>query len=614
MNAPLRNPTQLFAAPLVTLEKRDDGSMLLRSPAKLGSYRRCLGEDLEHWAREAPDRQFLLERNASGAWHGVTWSQALDKVRRIAASLLALQLPAGQPVVVLSDNSVEHALLMLACMHVGIPYAAISPAYSLMSQDHAKLKNLIRRLQPGVIYTAAAPRFAPALAAIEGLHQARLVVADGSELPPGAQPFSSLIQGHKEAAVDAAFRAVGPDTVAKILFTSGSIAEPKGVINTQRMLCSSQQARLQVWPFLAQTPPVIVDWLPWNHTFGANHNFNLVLRNGGTLYIDSGKPMPGLFDASIANLREVAPTIYFNVPRGFDMLVTALRADPALRRNFFSRLQVMFYAGSALPQHLWEALIELSQQETGQPIAMVTAWGSTETSPLAADCHFQAARSGVIGLPVPGTELKLVPTAGKLEIRVRGPNVMPGYLKQPELTAKAFDEEGFYRIGDAVRFVDPERPEAGLVFDGRVAEDFKLSSGTWVNVGAVRIQGVEMLAPLAQDIVVTGHDGDSIGFLLFPNLVACRQLAGLAADAPVADVLAHPAVRSRVKQGLQALKQAGGGSSTHATRALLMAEPPSVDAGEITDKGYINQGAVLARRAGLVDVLNAGGVDVIDLM
>jgi feruloyl-CoA synthase len=604
-----RDPARLFAAPQVRLTRRADGTMLLSSPQPLQAYPRCMGADLEHWADTAPQRIFLAERTADGGWRELRYGEARRQVRQIAASLLRMRLPAGQPVAVLSDNGIEHALLMLASMHAGIPYAALSPAYSLMSQDHAKLKALVTRLQPGLLYAASGQRYAPALAAIAGLHQAALVVSDEAELPPGAQPFSSLLQSADqdadEQAVSARHAAVGPDTVAKILFTSGSISEPKGVINTQRMLCASQQAKAQVWPFLAQTPPVIVDWLPWNHTFGGNHNFNLVLRHGGTLYIDAGKPAPGLFDLSVANLREIAPTLYFNVPRGFDMLVAALRTDATLRRNFFSRLQLMFYAGSALPQNLWQALIDLSLQETGQAVPMVTAWGSTETAPLATDCHFQAPRSGVIGLPVPGVELKLVPSGDKLEIQVRGPNVTPGYLGQPELTAKAFDEEGYYRIGDAVRFADAARPEAGLVFDGRVAEDFKLSSGTWVNVGAVRIKGIELLAPVAQDIVVTGHDSDAVGFLVFANVPACRALAGLPADAPAADVLAHAAVREHVRQGLLAMRGLGGGSSTYAARALLMGEPPSVDAGEITDKGYINQSAVLARRAALVDALQA---------
>ena len=609
-----RNPAVLFAPPEVRLSRREDGALLLRSPQALQPYRRCVGEDLEHWADTAPQRTFLAERTADGAWRSLCYGDARRTVRQIAASLLRMRLPPGRPVAVLSDNGIDHALLMLAAMHVGIPYAALSPAYSLMSQDHAKLRALVTRLQPGLLYTASAERYAPALAAIHGLHDAVLVASDAPALPAGMLALSSLLgeaDEAEDAAVQAAYDAVGQDTVAKILFTSGSISEPKGVINTQRMLCASQQAKSQLWPFLAGTPPVIVDWLPWNHTFGGNHNFNLVLRHGGTLYIDGGKPAPGLFDASAANLREVAPTLYFNVPRGFDMLVGALRADSALRRNFFSRLQLMFYAGSALPQNLWENLTELALQETGQAVPMVTAWGSTETAPLATDCHYQAPRSGVIGLPAPGVELKLMPAGDKLEIRVRGPNVTPGYLGQPELTAKAFDEEGYYRIGDAVRFADPGRPEAGLVFDGRVAEDFKLSSGTWVNVGAVRVKGIELLAPVAQDIVVTGHDGDEVGFLVFANVPACRALAGLPADAPPADVLAHPAVRNKVAEGLRAMKALGGGSSTHAARALLMAEPPSVDAGEITDKGYINQSAVLARRKALVEQLSGQGEEVI---
>ena len=606
-----RDPAILFAAPEVQLSRRADGAMLLSSPQPLGAYRRCIGEDLEHWADHAPQRLFLAGRTAGGAWRELHYGDARRQVRQIAASLLRMKLPPGRPVAVLSDNGIEHALLMLACLHVGIPYAAVSPAYSLMSQDHAKLRALVTRLRPGLLYAASATRYAPALAAIDGLHDAVLIASDAPDLPAGALPFSSLLAVTDEPAVQAAFDAVGPDTVAKILFTSGSISEPKGVINTQRMLCASQQAKAQVWPFLARTPPVIVDWLPWNHTFGGNHNFNLVLRHGGTLYIDGGKPAPGLIDASIANLREIAPTLYFNVPRGFDMLVSALRADRGLRRNFFSRLQLMFYAGSALPQNLWEDLIELALQETGQAVPMVTAWGSTETSPLATDCHFQAPRSGVIGLPAPGVELKLLPAGDKLEIRVRGPNVTPGYLGQPELTAKAFDEEGFYRIGDAVRFADAAHPEAGLVFDGRVAEDFKLSSGTWVNVGSVRIKGIELLAPLAQDIVVTGHDGDGVGFLVFANVPACRLLAGLPADAPAAEAISHPAVCAQVRSGLAAMQALGGGSSTFAERAMLMAEPPSVDAGEITDKGYINQSAVLARRAVLVKALADGGEGVI---
>ena len=354
------------------------------------------------------------------------------------------------------------------------------------------------------------------------------------------------------------------------------------------------------------SPPVFVDWLPWSHTFGANHNFNMVMWHGGSLYIDDGKPVPALLERTVRNLKEVAPTLYFSVPRAYDMLVPLLRNDAALRRNFYSRLQLIFYAGAALPQHLWDDLERLAQAELGHPITMVSSWGSTETAPAATSCHFQAIRSGVIGVPIPGTELKLLPVADKLEVRVRGPNVFHGYWKQPDLTTGAFDEEGFYRIGDAVSFIDPEQPNQGLLFDGRVAEDFKLLSGTWVHVGSLRVKGIDAFSPVAQDIVVTGHDRDEIGFLVFPNISECRTLCpGLPPDAPVELVLSNIAVVQHVRRGMAMMMQAGGGSSTFPTRVLLMAEPPSSEAGEITDKGYINQRMVLNRRADLVEWLYA---------
>jgi feruloyl-CoA synthase len=597
-----------FAEPQVRVERRADGALLLDSPMALEPYARCIGTFLEKWAEQAPQRPFLMERDREGQWSGVTYEEARRKVYQIASWLLRNKVSAEHPVVVLSDNSVEHGLLMLACMHIGVPYSAISPAYSLVSKDHAKLKALITRLDPSVIYVADAGKFAAALASIKPLHRATLVVADG-DIPQDALHFSALLDGTDAAAVANAFARVNEDTVAKILFTSGSTSEPKGVINTQRMLCSSQQAKSQLWPFLKSTPPVLLDWLPWNHTFGSNHNFNIILVHGGTLYIDGGKPMPGLFDTSIANLREVAPTLYLNVPRGFDMLVTALRNDEALRKKFFSKLQVIFYAAAAMPQHLWDELSEISRKELGYALPMVTAWGSTETSPLATDCHFQAERSGVIGLPIPGTTLKLVPNGSKLEVRVKGPNITPGYYKQPELTAKAFDEDGFYLIGDAVRFFDPARPELGLFFDGRVNEDFKLSTGTWVSVGTLKMKAIEKLAPVAQDVVVAGHDKDFVSFLVFPNPVACRQLAGMAADASLAEVLKNERIQELVRKSLLDLRECGNGSSTFAQCALLLLDPPSVDGGEITDKGYINQSAVLKNRAHLVERLYAATPD-----
>ncbi|MEW6639222.1 MAG: feruloyl-CoA synthase [Pseudomonadota bacterium] len=596
----------LFAPPQTQIARRPDGSMLLTSPVPLAPAARCVGDWLEDWARRRPDHIFLAERaDPAQPWRTVSYGDALRQVHAIAAWILARRLSAERPLVILSDNGIAHGLFTLAAMHVGAPAAAISPAYSLVSKDFDKLKGMIRLLDPGAIFVADAAAFAPALAAIAPLHTAA-VVASATHGAAGVIAFTDVAATLPSGDVARAFARLGPDTIAKFLFTSGSTGAPKAVINTHRMLTTSQAAKAQVWPFLNDADLVMLDWLPWSHTFGANHNFNMALRNGGTLYIDSGKPVPQLFATSLANLRSVMPTVYFNVPRGFDMLIAALRDDEALRRRFFGEVRAVFYAGAALPQNLWDALEALSIATVGRAVPMVSAWGSTETSPLATDCHFQAARSGNIGVPIPGTEIKLVPSGDKLEVRVRGPNVTPGYWKAPDVTAQAFDEENFYRIGDAVTFADPERPERGLFFDGRVSEDFKLTSGTWVNVGTLRVAGIAALAPVAQDIVVCGHGRDDVRFLVFPNLAACRALAGLADDRPVAEVLAHGAVREAVGRGLATLKAQGGGSSTFATQALLLHEPPSVDGGEITDKGYINQRAVLTRRADLVQRLVEG--------
>jgi feruloyl-CoA synthase len=598
------DPEAQFAVPAIVADRRADGSIILKSTTPLRESARCVGDWLEHWAAQTPDRIFLGERASVDApWTTVTYRQALGQVRAAAAWILAQGLSAERPLVILADNGIDHALFALAAQHVGVPSAAISPAYSLMSKDFDKLKSMITLLQPGAIYVSGTKPFAAALSAIQPLHWASII--SGNAADADAIPFRSIAATLETPAVEQAFAAVTPDTIAKFLFTSGSTGTPKAVINTQRMLTSSQQAKAQTWAFLeAARDLVILDWLPWSHTFGANHNFNLVLRNGGTLYVDGGKPAPGLFATSLANLRSVMPTVYFNVPRGFDMLIAALRGDDELCRRFFGGVKFAFYAGAALPQNLWDALEELSIKTSGRALPMVSAWGSTETSPLATDCHFQAKRSGNIGVPIPGTELKLVPSGDKLEVRVRGPKVTPGYWKAPELTAQAFDSDGFYLIGDAVTFADPARPELGLFFDGRVAEDFKLNSGTWVSVGTLRVAGISALAPLAQDIVVTGHGGDEVRFLVFPNIAACRAHAGLSDSADVKDVIGHERVRAAFAQGIAKLKMQSGNSSGHATRALLLAEPASVDGGEITDKGYINQRAVLTRRAGAVATLD----------
>lgn len=599
----------MFATPSIVAETKSDGSIWLKSTTPINAYSRCVGDWLEQWARETPDALFLAERaSADASWTKLSYRDALKNVRAVAAWILTQNMSAQRPLAILSDNSIDHAVFMLAAMHVGVPAASISPAYSLVSKDFDKLKGMIALLEPGSIYVSNTKLFAPALNAIAPLHKAAIVAGNPAEYP-GAVSFASIAVASDAAAVDKAFAKVGADTIAKFLFTSGSTGSPKAVINTQRMLTSNQAAKAQTWPFLNDGGLTILDWLPWSHTFGANHNFNCVLRNGGALYIDGGKPAPGLFAQSLANLRDMIPTVYFNVPRGFDMLIAALREDESLRKRFFSGVKFMFYAGAALPQNSWEALEALSIATVGHAVPMVSAWGSTETAPLATDCHFRAQRSGNIGVPIPGTHLKLVPSGDKLEVRVRGPNVTPGYWKAPEQTKKAFDADGFYLMGDAMAFADPKYPERGLFFDGRVSEDFKLTSGTWVSVGTLRVAGIAALSPLAQDIVVTGHDADEVRFLVFPNIAGCRATAKLPYDAPVADALNHVSVRLAIADGLAKLKSNGGGSSSFATRARLMTELASVDGGEITDKGYINQRAVLTRRASELEKLNSANAD-----
>ncbi|MGD9954122.1 MAG: feruloyl-CoA synthase [Burkholderiales bacterium] len=573
---PLRSRLR-FAPAAVELEQRADGATVLRSPQALRAFERCAGEWLVKWARQSPERVFLAERQGEG-WRKVTYAQALDAARRIGQALLERGLGAEKPVAILSDNSVDHALLALGAMHAGVPVAPISPAYSLMSKDFAKLRAILDLLKPGLVWADDPTKYGAALAAA-GVQ---------------AAPLAPLLEAAPGARIDEAFARVGPDTVAKILFTSGSTGLPKGVVNTQRMLVANQQMMAQVWPFLEDRVQTLVDWLPWNHTFGGNFCFNMMLRNGGTLFIDGGKPAPGLIETTARNLKEISPTVYFNVPRGFDLLLPFLEKDADLRKSFFRDLDVLFYAAAALPQNLWERLEAMAQAEKGGELAMLSAWGSTETAPCATTVHFPIERAGVVGLPNPGCELKLVPAAGKLEVRVRGPNVTPGYFRRPDLTATAFDGEGFYRIGDAMKLAEPEMPGEGLVFDGRVAEDFKLSTGTWVHVGAVRVKLIAAGNPLIQDAVITGHDRNEVGALVFLS--------------PAAKDLAPQDVRARVAAALKALA-AEGGSSMHPVRALVMAEPPSIDANEITDKGYINQRAVLGRRAALVERLHAAQPD-----
>ena len=568
---------------------RDDGAILIRSPHALPSYPATLTARLVHWAHAAPERTFIAQRDASGAWRALSDAQTWAHVRAVGQALIDRGLSTDRPVAILSDNDVEHALLALAAMHVGVPYAPISPAYSLLSADHGKLRFVLELLAPGLVFAAHGHRYAKAIRAAVS-PGAELVVTEGSDPEHAATLFSELLATPATGAVDQAHSALGPDTVAKILFTSGSTGHPKGVINTHRMLCSNQEMLVTALPHLRQVPPIIVDWLPWNHTFGGNHNVGLVLYNGGTLYIDDGRPLPGLFERTARNLREIAPTVYFNVPRGFEELVPYLRREPALREKFFSRVGMLFYAGAGLSQPVWDAFDELAVQTCGERILWITGLGSTETAPFATCANWEAGRSGLIGLPAVGLEMKLVPVGKKLEARFRGPNITPGYWRHAELNQAAFDEEGYYRMGDAVRFADPDHPEKGLMFDGRLLEDFKLTSGTWASVGPLRARFIAAGAPMVQDVVIAGHDRDYIAVLVFPRLNECRSLCPeLPEQAPASEVLAHSAVRRWFQALLDRLAGEATGTATRIERALLLELPPSIDASELTDKGSINQ-------------------------
>ncbi|HUO00842.1 MAG TPA: feruloyl-CoA synthase, partial [Bradyrhizobium sp.] len=539
-----------FAPPEVRVEHRPDGSLVLTSPQPLGTYPASVGAMLEHWAAKAPDRLFLAERDATGQWRKLCYGEALRQAEAIGQSLIDRRLGPERPVVVLSGNGIDHALLMLGCFLAGVPIAPVSPAYSLQSRDFAKLKYIVELIEPGLIYMSVGTPFAAALRALP-LSGVELVTSGPSPEGLPCTAFADLLATVPDETLARAKFAVGPDTVAKILFTSGSTGQPKGVVNSHRMLCSNQQMARQVWPFVEQGPLVLLDWLPWNHTFGGNHNFNMVLWHGGTLYVDEGKPAPGLVEKTVANLRQISPTIYFNVPAGFAALLPFLEKDQALAAAFFRDLRLIFYAGAALPQDLWDRLEALSIATRGERVVMTSSWGSTETAPLATGAHFLLERAGVIGLPVPGVAIKLVPAGSKLELRVKGPNVTPGYLKRPDLTAEAFDAEGFYRIGDAGRLADPGDPAKGIVFDGRTAEDFKLATGTWVHVGSVRIGALAAASPVLQDAVVCGHDRHEIGLLAWANLTACRtRCTHREGHGDPAMLLTCPDVVAHVRRGL----------------------------------------------------------------
>jgi feruloyl-CoA synthase len=553
----------------VVAEQRPGGIVHLRSPHALASYPAKMTERLEHWAAVAPARIFLAQRDARGSWKKVTYSQARESARRIAASLLKRKLSAQRPVAVLSGNDIEHALLELGALYAGIPYAPISPAYSLLSTDFSKLKDIFRLLTPGLILASQRDLFHKAISSVA---------------PPDAEilfhnDFADLLKEKASAAVDEAHARVGPDTIAKFLFTSGSTGAPKAVINTQRMWCANQEMARTMLAFVREEPPVLVEWAPWHHTAGGNKDFGLALFNGGSLYIDEGKPLPGAIETTVRNLREIATTFYFNVPKGFEALLPYFRSDADLRKTFFSRLKVLWFAGAGVSQHVFDEYKELAYRTCGEEILFLTGFGSTETAPYTLGRSWDTDDAANMGLPPPGVEMKLVPLENKhrYEARVKGPHITPGYWRQPELTAQAFDEEGYYRLGDAFEFADPAAAEKGLVYKGRIAEDFKLSSGTWVHVGPLRAQFIEHFALLVRDVVLAGEGRNELAALVFPSADFSREKFELL---------------------FQSLKSTG--SSNRVARYVILEEPPSLDAGEITDKGSINQRAVLKRRDALV--------------
>ena len=591
------------------------GVLYLQSPCALGPYPERLTDKLDFWAAVAPDRVFLADRHTAfggdGAedpslrrvpgWRNVTFFEARTRARAIAQSLLDRGLNADRPIVILSGNSIEHALLALGAMYAGVYYAPIAPAYSLQAgSDFAALRHVFAKVRPSLVLADAGASFERALDAVmtPGLE---LVSVTAPERRPWT-PFAELTSRPATSEVDDATSRVGPDTVAKVLFTSGSTGHPKGVINTQRMLCANQQQILAVMQFLGDEPPVLCDWLPWNHTAGGNHNFGIVLYNGGTMYIDDGKPVTALFNRTLRNLREIACTNHFTVPRFYEMLLPHLQRDPELRETFFRRLRLIFYAAAGLGQRFWDQLRDASIEACGEELLIMTGMGMTESAPFLMCTGPRGAFAGMIGLPVPGVELKLVPVGEKLEGRVRGPNITPGYLGEPALTKDAFDDEGFYCTGDAMRFVDPADPAQGLVFEGRLAEDFKLSSGTWVSVGPLRARILAQGAGLVQDVVIAGPDRPYATALIFPNLAMCRDIAACG-DATPAAALAHPAVREHFATVIDALAAQNTGTSTFVARAIVLDEPPSSAAREITDKGSINMKAVLHHRRELVDEL-----------
>jgi feruloyl-CoA synthase len=602
---PRYRPVSLGGSTHARLSTLADGSQVIASTEALESYPRRLTDKLLHWAAQTPDRVFAAERNGAGGWRTITYADMLRRVRRIAQSLLGRGLSAERPIVILSGNDLEHLQLTLGAMWAGVPVCPVSPGFSLLSSDFDKLRHVFDVITPGLVFAADAAGYGRAIAALVPA-DVEVVLTRSALEGRETIAFETLLALEPGPEADAAHAAVSPETIAKFLFTSGSTSLPKAVTTTQRMLCANQQMILQCLRFLGEEPPVLLDWLPWHHTFGGSHNVGIVLYNGGTLYIDDGKPTAQAFARTVSNLRDVAPTVYFSVPKGWEDLATALERDADLGRTFFSRIKLLFYSGAGLSQAVWDRLDRIAETCAGERIRMITGLGMTETSPSSLFTTGDEVRSGYVGLPAPGCEVKLTADGEKLEARFRGPHVMPGYWRDPGQSAKVFDADGFYRTGDALKLIDPENLDRGLLFDGRVSEDFKLSTGTFVSVGPLVQRVILAGAPYVLDVVVAGINRNEIGLLIFPRLDSCRTLAATGSDLDGPAILAAPPVRAYFQALIDRLAAAASTSSLRIARACLLRDPPSFAKGEITDKGSINQRAVLAQRAALIEALYAG--------
>ncbi|WP_019430316.1 feruloyl-CoA synthase [Limnohabitans sp. Rim47] len=605
MSAPQFRPLK-FGVTRVNLRDGVPGTHYLTAEQPLQPFAQRMTDRLQHWAQTKPERSFMARRikqadGALGDWKHISYAQAWDTARRIAQGLINRGLNAERPIVILSENSLEHALLALGAMVAGVPYVPTSPPYSLVSVDYDKLKHVLRTVTPGLVFASDA-RYAKAIAATVS-DDMEVVMVEGGVAGREVTTFESLCATVATNDVDSAMAATGPDTIVKFLFTSGSTKLPKAVINTQRLWCANQQQMAQSMPVLAEKELVLVDWLPWNHTFGGNHNVGMVIYHGGTLYIDDGKPTPALINETLRNLREIAPTVYFNVPTGFEAIANAMKTDDALRKTLLSRVQMFFYAGAALAQPIWDSLYESQEREIGERIVMGTGLGMTESGPFGIFVTNPFVQAGDLGVPTPGLELKLVDMQGKTEVRYRGPNITPGYWRNAEETAGAFDEEGFFKTGDAVKWIDETDVHLGLKFDGRIAEDFKLATGTFVSVGPLRGKIIAAGAPYIQDAVLTGINMKEVGAMIFPT-PAVRALSGLGAEVPMADVLASAPVLAKFQVIVNELAKSGTGSANRIARLCLLSEPPTIDKGEITDKGSINQRSVLTHRADTVAALH----------